>query len=43
MPLAGVLASLILFGCGLEEEIEEPEEECVCVILKKVDLTSLPR
>lgn len=31
MPLAGVLASLVFFGCGLQEKIVEPEEECVHV------------
>lgn len=35
MPLAGVLASLIFFGCGLEEKVAQPEEERVRVWLPR--------
>lgn len=35
MPLAGVLASLIFFGCGLEEKTVEPEEKRVHVWFPK--------
>lgn len=44
MPLAGVLASLIFFGWGLDEKIAEPEEECEHgVVPKEVHFTSLHR
>lgn len=49
MPLAGVLASLIFFGCGLDKKIVEPEEDCVhvwfprkCILHPCIDKTHHP-
>lgn len=39
MPLAGVLASLIFFGCGLKQEAAEPEQSAYVWIPKKVYFT----
>lgn len=39
MPLAGVLASLIFFGCGLKQEAAEPEQIAYVWIPKKVYFT----
>lgn len=39
MPLAGVLASLIFFGCGLKQKAAEPEQSAYVWIPKKVYFT----